>query len=72
MFKKNPVARVSEEMGFDTMINKVVDFWNRNFSWESGKFSPKNILESSDAKAEGRQDRQLEGEDGTTKARFKV
>eukprot|EP00090_Calanus_glacialis_P042652 TRINITY_DN75618_c0_g1_i1.p1 TRINITY_DN75618_c0_g1~~TRINITY_DN75618_c0_g1_i1.p1 ORF type:complete len:320 (-),score=81.58 TRINITY_DN75618_c0_g1_i1:55-906(-) len=59
-FLESPVARISEEIGFGTILNKVSSFWNDNFSWEAGKFSPKNILESKKAEVEGREERQLD------------
>ena len=54
------MARVSEEIGFGTVLTRVADFWNKNFSWTSGKYSPKNILEKKEDKAEGREYRKLE------------
>jgi len=60
-FLKSPVARMSEQIGFATVLNKVTNFWNKNFSWEAGKYSPKNILESKkEDVAEAREYRQLD------------
>ena len=59
-FLESSVARVSEEIGFGTVLNKVSNFWNENFSWESGKFSPKNILKKEKHKVEGREERLLD------------
>ena len=64
-FTKSPVARISNEIGFGTVLNKVADFWNTNFSWSSGKYSPKNILESKKDEAEGREYRQLDSPEDT-------
>lgn len=54
------MARVSQEVGFGTVLTRVANFWNKNFSWTSGKYSPKNILESKEDEAEGREYRQLD------------
>ena len=43
-------------------MNNVANFWTENFSWEEGKYSPKNILapkEDEEAEAEARDERKL-------------
>ena len=44
LFLESPIARVSEETGIGSLVDKFSNFWNENFSWEEGKYSPKNIL----------------------------
>ena len=42
------------------LVNNVANFWTENFSWEEGKYSPKNILApKEDEEAEARDERKL-------------
>ena len=66
LFLDSPIARVSEETGIGNLVNKFSDFWTDNFSWEEGKYSPKNILspkeeetEEEALEAEARDERKL-------------
>ena len=62
LFLDSPIARVSEESGFGSLVNNVANFWTENFSWEEGKYSPKNILapkEEEEVEAEERDERKL-------------
>ena len=42
-------------------FNSVNNFWTDNFSWDYGKFSPKNILVPSDQKLQRDKERKGEG-----------
>lgn len=60
LFLDSPIARVSEETGIGNLVNKFSDFWTDNFSWEEGKYSPKNILAPKEE--EGEEEEALEAE----------
>jgi len=66
----NPMSRASldemveEETKEETeggFFNSVNNFWTDNFSWDYGKFSPKNILVPSDQKLQRDKERKGEG-----------
>ena len=62
LFLDSPIARVSEESGLGNLVNNVANFWTENFSWEEGKYSPRNILapkEEEEEEAEARDERKL-------------
>ena len=63
IFLDSPIARMSEESGLGNLVDNVANFWTENFSWEEGKYSPKNILapkeEEEEAEAEARDERKL-------------
>lgn len=53
---ENQIARAGEGIGLSNIFTSLVSFWEDNFAWGTGKFSPKVMIE--------RQSRHLEGREG--------
>ena len=60
LFLDNPLARASDESSIGGLVTTVTDFWTDNFSWDYGRFSPKNILVPTDEKVQRDEEKLLE------------
>ena len=60
LFLDNPLARASDESSIGGLVTTVNDFWTDNFSWDYGRFSPKNILVPTDEKVQRDEEKLLE------------
>ena len=49
----SPIARASEEIGLTNIFSSLTSFWENNFAWGTGKFSPKVIIERQSHGREG-------------------
>merc|ERR1712223_2176036 len=49
------IARAWETIGISSILTSLVNFWEDNFAWGTGKFSPKVMIERQSRHQEGRE-----------------
>lgn len=49
------IARAGETIGISSILTSLVNFWEDNFAWGTGKFSPKVMIERQSRHQEGRE-----------------
>lgn len=69
IFLGNPISRASEvseeseeeeaDEGLGGLVSKMTDVWTDNFSWDYGRFSPKNIIIPSDDRLQYNEEKKL-------------
>merc|ERR1712117_72242 len=59
------MGKEPEEDGIGGIVSNINDFWTDNFSWDYGRFSPKNILVPTDQKLKHDEERKLQEKQST-------
>merc|ERR1711936_628226 len=62
---ETPVARAGEGIGHSNIFTSLVNFWEDNFAWGTGKFSPKVMIERQSRHHEGREGELVLQEEGS-------